>query len=367
MVTFLSVVGARPNFMKVAPLHRALLPYADRVRHLICHTGQHYDEKMSKIFFDDLELPQPDIYLGVGSGSHAEQTARVMMAFEQVLLEHKPDLVIVVGDVNSTLACSVTAAKLHIPVAHVEAGLRSFDRDMPEEINRLVTDVLSDYLFVTEDAGLRNLRNEGIPDEKVHFVGHVMIDSLAHYRGKAAHSAVLEQFGLSARGYTLVTLHRPSNVDTREHLELILGIFEELQTETRFLFPVHPRTRARIAEFGLEERVRAIDTLTLCDPIGYLDFLKLMDNAALILTDSGGIQEESTWLQVPCITLRENTERPVTADVGTNEIVGLNAALAVEKSRAALNGKGKRGNIPVLWDGNAAQRIVNILLTAFHA
>lgn len=367
MLTFLSVVGARPNFMKVAPLHRALLPYADRVRHLICHTGQHYDEKMSKIFFDDLELPQPDIYLGVGSGSHAEQTARVMMAFEQVLLEHKPDLVIVVGDVNSTLACSVTAAKLHVPVAHVEAGLRSFDRDMPEEINRLVTDVLSDYLFVTEDAGLRNLRNEGIPDEKVHFVGHVMIDSLAHYRGKAAQSAVLEQFGLSARGYTLVTLHRPSNVDTREHLELILGIFEELQTETRFLFPVHPRTRARIAEFGLEERVRAIDTLTLCDPIGYLDFLKLMDNAALILTDSGGIQEESTWLQVPCITLRENTERPVTADVGTNEIVGLNAALAVEKSRAALNGKGKRGNIPVLWDGNAAQRIVNILLTTFHA
>lgn len=367
MLTFLSVVGARPNFMKVAPLHRALLPYADRVRHLICHTGQHYDEKMSKIFFDDLELPQPDIYLGVGSGSHAEQTARVMMAFEQVLLEHKPDLVIVVGDVNSTLACSVTAAKLHVPVAHVEAGLRSFDRDMPEEINRLVTDVLSDYLFVTEDAGLRNLRNEGIPDEKVHFVGHVMIDSLAHYRGKAAQSAVLEQFDLSARGYTLVTLHRPSNVDTREHLELILGIFEELQTETRFLFPVHPRTRARIAEFGLEERVRAIDTLTLCDPIGYLDFLKLMDNAALILTDSGGIQEESTWLQVPCITLRENTERPVTADVGTNEIVGLNAALAVEKSRAALNGKGKRGNIPVLWDGNAAQRIVNILLTKFHA
>lgn len=367
MLTFLSVVGARPNFMKVAPLHRALLPYADRVRHLICHTGQHYDEKMSKIFFDDLELPQPDIYLGVGSGSHAEQTARVMMAFEQVLLEHKPDLVIVVGDVNSTLACSVTAAKLHVPVAHVEAGLRSFDRDMPEEINRLVTDVLSDYLFVTEDAGLRNLRNEGIPDEKVHFVGHVMIDSLAHYRGKAAQSAVLEQFGLSARGYTLVTLHRPSNVDTREHLGLILGIFEELQTETRFLFPVHPRTRARIAEFGLEERVRAIDTLTLCDPIGYLDFLKLMDNAALILTDSGGIQEESTWLQVPCITLRENTERPVTADVGTNEIVGLNAALAVEKSRAALNGKGKRGNIPVLWDGNAAQRIVNILLTKFHA
>ncbi|MCZ7557212.1 MAG: UDP-N-acetylglucosamine 2-epimerase (non-hydrolyzing) [Bacteroidia bacterium] len=367
MLTFLSVVGARPNFMKVAPLHRALEAHADRVRHLICHTGQHYDEKMSKIFFDDLELPQPHIYLGVGSGSHAEQTAKVMTAFEQVLLEHKPDLVIVVGDVNSTLACSVTAAKLHIPVAHVEAGLRSYDRDMPEEINRLVTDVLSDYLFVTEDAGLQNLHREGVADEKVFFVGHVMIDSLVHYRGKAAASTILHEFGLAQRAYTLVTLHRPSNVDSREHLELILGIFEELQHETRFIFPVHPRTRARIAEFGLRDRVEAISSLVLCDPIGYLDFLKLMDNAALILTDSGGIQEESTYLQVPCITLRENTERPVTAEIGSNEVVGLNAALAVEKSRAALNGNAKRGSIPVLWDGMAAQRIVDILLNKLNA
>jgi UDP-N-acetylglucosamine 2-epimerase (non-hydrolysing) len=290
-----------------------------------------------------------------------------MTAFEQVLLEHKPDLVIVVGDVNSTLACSVTAAKLHIPVAHVEAGLRSFDRDMPEEINRLVTDVLSEYLFVTEDAGLHNLRREGVADEKVFFVGHVMIDSLVHYRSKAAASAILHDFGLEPRAYTLVTLHRPSNVDSREHLELILGMFEELQHETRFIFPVHPRTRARIAEFGLRDRVDAIGSLMLCDPIGYLDFLKLMDNAALILTDSGGIQEESTYLQVPCITLRENTERPVTAEIGSNEVVGLNAALAVEKSRAALNGNAKRGSIPVLWDGMAAQRIVDILLNKLNA
>ena len=365
MLKFISVVGARPNFMKVAPLHRALLPHADKVRHLICHTGQHYDEKMSKVFFEDLELPQPDIYLGVGSGSHAEQTARVMVEFEKVLLEEKPDLVIVVGDVNSTLACSVTAAKLHVPVAHVEAGLRSFDRDMPEEINRMVTDVIADYLFVTEEAGLINLKHEGVHDDKVFFTGHVMIDSLAHYREKAKLSPVLADFHLLPKAYTLVTLHRPSNVDVKENLEKILTVFEQLAHETRFLFPVHPRTRARIAEFGLQERFDAIGTLTLCDPIGYLDFLKLMDNAALVLTDSGGIQEETTWLGIPCVTMRESTERPVTADVGTNEVVGLDIALAVEKSRAALNGRAKHGNIPELWDGHAAERIVEILLDRF--
>lgn len=365
MLKFISVVGARPNFMKVAPLHRALLPHAERVKHLICHTGQHYDEKMSKVFFEDLELPQPDIYLGVGSGSHAEQTARVMVEFEKVLLAEKPDLVIVVGDVNSTLACSVTAAKLHVPVAHVEAGLRSFDRDMPEEINRMVTDVIADLLFVTEEAGLINLKREGIHSDKVFFTGHVMIDSLAHYREKAQLSPVMADFSLLPKAYTLVTLHRPSNVDVRENLEKILTIFESLASETQFLFPVHPRTRARIAEFGLQARFDAIDTLTLCDPIGYLDFLKLMDNAALVLTDSGGIQEETTWLRVPCVTLRESTERPVTAEIGTNEVVGLDIPLAVEKSRAALNGRAKHGNIPELWDGHAAERIVKILLERF--
>ena len=366
MLKFISVVGARPNFMKVAPLHRAFAAHADRVRHMICHTGQHYDEKMSKIFFEDLELPQPDIYLGVGSGSHAEQTARVMVEFEKVLLSEKPDLVIVVGDVNSTLACSVTASKLNVPVAHVEAGLRSFDREMPEEINRLVTDVLSDYLFVTEQAGIDNLKREGIDDEKVFFTGHVMIDSLAYYREKAALSDALASFDLMPKAFTLVTLHRPSNVDVKENLEKILSLFESIQSETRFIFPVHPRTRARIAEFGLAERFDAISSLTLCDPIGYLDFLKLMDNAALILTDSGGIQEESTWLGVPCITLRENTERPITAEIGTNEVVGLDIPLAVEKSRAALNGSAKEGNIPELWDGRAAERIVAILLETFQ-
>ena len=365
MRTFLSVVGARPNFMKVAPLHRALQEHRDSVRHVICHTGQHYDEKMSKVFFEDLELPAPDIYLGIGSGSHAEQTARVMVEFEKVLIEIQPDLVIVVGDVNSTLACSVTAAKLRIPVAHVEAGLRSFDRDMPEEINRLVTDVLSDHLFVTEEAGMVNLRNEGIADSKVHFVGHVMIDSLVHYREKARQSGAMADFGLQPRQFTLVTLHRPSNVDVRENLEKILGMFEQLQSETRFLFPVHPRTRSRIAEFGLQERVDAITSLQLCDPIGYLDFLSLMDNAALILTDSGGIQEESTYLQVPCITLRENTERPVTVEKGSNLLLGLDVPKVVEKSRAALNGSHKTGIIPELWDGHAAQRIIRILTQTY--
>ena len=367
VTTFLSVVGARPNFMKVAPLHRALQQYTGSIQHRILHTGQHYDEKMSKVFFDDLELPAPDIYLGVGSGSHAEQTATVMIGFEKVLRDMQPDLVIVVGDVNSTLACSITASKLGIPVAHVEAGLRSFDRDMPEEINRLVTDVLSDYLFVTEQAGLDNLAREGVPPEKVFFVGHVMIDSLAHYLDKARKSDSLARFGLEKRAYTLVTLHRPSNVDLADNLRKILRIFEELNSETRILFPVHPRTRHRLQETGLAGAFAALEGLTLCDPIGYLDFLALMDSAALVLTDSGGIQEETTFLQIPCITLRENTERPVTVAVGTNVLLGLNVDAVVKASREALHGRHKRGAIPELWDGHAADRIIDILARKFTA
>jgi UDP-N-acetylglucosamine 2-epimerase (non-hydrolysing) len=365
VTTFLSVVGARPNFMKVAPIHRALQRYQGRIRHCILHTGQHYDEKMSKVFFDDLELPAPDLYLGVGSGSHAEQTAKVMVAFEQVLIDMRPDLVIVVGDVNSTLACSVTASKLGIPVAHVEAGLRSFDREMPEEINRLVTDVLADYLFVTERAGLENLAREGVPNEKVFFVGHVMIDSLAHYLEKARATDSLARFGLEPKRYTLVTLHRPSNVDVADNLRKILRIFEELHGETRILFPVHPRTRNRLQETGLADAFQALEGLTLCDPIGYLDFLALMDSAALVLTDSGGIQEETTYLQVPCITLRENTERPVTVDVGTNLLLGLDVDAVVGASRDALQGRHKHGAVPELWDGHAADRIVDILARRF--
>jgi UDP-N-acetylglucosamine 2-epimerase (non-hydrolysing) len=365
MVTFLSVVGARPNFMKIAPIHRELSKHRDRVRHVILHTGQHYDEKMSRVFFEDLELPQPDIYLGIGSGTHAEQTGRIMMEFEKALLEVRPDLVIVVGDVNSTLACSVTCAKQMVPVVHVEAGLRSFDRGMPEEINRMVTDILSDHLFITEQSGIDNLRREGIHDDKMHFVGDVMIDSLAHYRGKAGKSAILAGLGVTRHNYTLITLHRPSNVDVRENLEKVLDIFEQIHPHTSMVFPIHPRTRKRIEEFDLGRRFEALDRLVLCDPIGYLDFLCLMDNAQLILTDSGGIQEESTYLQVPCLTLRENTERPITIEEGTNQLLGLNVPLVVRKSMEVFEGRPKQGRIPDLWDGRAAERIVNILLKQY--
>jgi UDP-N-acetylglucosamine 2-epimerase (non-hydrolysing) len=365
MLTFLSVVGARPNFMKVAPLHRALLQHADRVRHVILHTGQHYDKKMSEVFFTDLELPKPDIYLGIGSGSHAEQTGRIMMEFERALLDVKPDLVIVVGDVNSTLACSVTCAKLGVPVVHVEAGLRSFDRRMPEEINRMVTDVLSDHLFVTEQAGIDNLSHEGVPDDKVHLVGDVMIDSLAYYRAKAATSGILNEFHVQPRAYTLVTLHRPSNVDVKENLEKVLDIFERIHASTTIIFPIHPRTRNRIKEFGLNARFDALDRLHICDPIGYLDFLCLMDNAQIVLTDSGGIQEETTYLQVPCLTLRENTERPITIDVGTNQLLGLDVPLVVEKAMEVYAGNPKQGRIPDQWDGHAAERIISILLSRY--
>jgi UDP-N-acetylglucosamine 2-epimerase (non-hydrolysing) len=364
MITFLSVVGARPNFMKIAPIHRALQKYSDRIRHLILHTGQHYDEKMSKVFFEDLELPQPDMYLGVGSGSHAEQTAKVMVEFEKALAELRPELVIVVGDVNSTLACSVTASKMGIPVAHVEAGLRSFDRSMPEEINRIVTDVLSDFLFVTEEAGLRNLKREGIADEKVFFVGHVMIDSLIHYRAKARHSKILETLGVEPGQYSLVTLHRPSNVDGRDALGAVLEIFEQLKSMTRVVLPVHPRTKARIAEFGFAQRFRDANVL-LCEPVGYLDFIRLMEQAALVLTDSGGIQEETTYLGIPCITLRENTERPVTVELGTNYLLGSNLRTVVAVATDILNGEKKKGRIPPLWDGMAAERIVSILDSRF--
>lgn len=365
MKTFLSVVGARPNFMKIAPLHHELQKYSDVIRHVILHTGQHYDEKMSKIFFEDLRLPAPDVYLGIGSGSHAEQTGRVMMEFEKACLDVDPDLVIVVGDVNSTLACSVVASKLGIPVAHVESGLRSFDRTMPEEINRMVTDVLSDYLFVTEPAGVANLRREGIDEKKIFYVGDVMIDSLISFRKQAGQSKILADMNVTKQSYTLVTLHRPSNVDSKENLSKVCGIFERLSDRTTILFPIHPRTRKMLTEFGLAARFAAIGSLILSDPIGYLDFLCLMENAALVLTDSGGIQEETTYLQVPCLTLRENTERPVTIEQGTNQLLGLDVDLVVEKSLEALNGNAKKGIIPPLWDGKASERIISILAARF--
>lgn len=348
--------------MKVAPLHRAFSDRTKSVRHLIVHTGQHYDEKMSKVFFEDLQLPQPDIYLGVGSGSHAEQTAKVMVEFEKVVHDVKPDLVLVVGDVNSTLACSIVAAKMHVPVAHVEAGLRSFDRKMPEEVNRLVTDAIADLHFVTEPSGMEHLRSEGVPAAKVHLVGNTMIDSLVHFREAAGRSTIVADLGVAAGGYMVVTLHRPSNVDRKESLQEVLGFFEKFASRVGAVFPVHPRTRKMLVEFGLMDRASKIPGLKLVEPLGYLDFLRLMQDAKFVLTDSGGIQEETTYLGIPCLTLRDNTERPITVTEGSNVLCGSVIANAVPHVESILAGTFKRGRNPELWDGKAAERIVEIIV-----
>ena len=360
MIKVMNVVGARPNFMKIAPIQRVMNTY-ENIQPFLVHTGQHYDERMSKFFFEDLQLPKPDVYLNVGSGSHATQTARIMMEFEKVVEREKPDLVLVVGDVNSTAACSLVAVKMGVKVGHVEAGLRSFDRTMPEEINRLVTDAISDLLFVTEKSGMENLKKEGIPDQKVHFVGHVMIDSLIYFAEKAKDSPIMEKLGVSPKDYALVTLHRPSNVDNKENFTKILDAFEEIQESIRIIFPIHPRSRKMIENFGLLERVQRMKNFELLEPLGYLDFMKLMHNARLLLTDSGGIQEETTYLGIPCVTLRENTERPVTIDVGTNVLVGTDTDKIIMATKNILDGNGKKGQIPELWDGRAAERIVKII------
>lgn len=357
----ISVVGARPNFMKVAPLHRAFAKYDSKFQHMIVHTGQHYDRSMSKVFFEDLGLPDPDMYLGVGSGTHAEQTAKVMVEFEKVLLKKQPDLVVVVGDVNSTVACSLVSVKLNIPVAHVEAGLRSFDRTMPEEINRLLTDTIAEYLFVSERSGLVNLRREGVDEKKVSFVGNVMIDSLIQFRQRAQASTLWSSRGLKEKEFVLVTLHRPSNVDDRENLGRILELFRRLDERTTVVFPIHPRTRKMLAEFGLEKEANAIRKLMLLEPVGYLDFLSMMEKSALVITDSGGIQEETTFLGVPCLTLRENTERPVTVEQGTNELCGHDFDVAAHKSVEAIEGRWKKGSVPEMWDGKTAERIARTL------
>lgn len=356
----LHVVGARPNFMKIAPIMAAAQGRPE-FQNLLVHTGQHYDAAMSQTFFDELGIPKPDLNLGVGSGSHAAQTAEVMVRFEQVLLERKPDLVLVVGDVNSTLACSVTAAKLEISVAHVEAGLRSFDRSMPEEINRLVTDALSDLLFTTCEEANEQLAKEGVPAEKVFFVGNVMIDTLIRHVEQAKRSDVRQRLGLAEEPYALVTLHRPANVDEPSALREMLSAFQELERRLTIVFPVHPRTRARFAEFGMDQELAQMKRLKLVEPLGYLDFLHLEVNAKLVLTDSGGIQEETTFLQVPCLTLRENTERRVTITHGTNRLVGMQAPAIIEAASRALSAPPTKRRVPPLWDGHAAERIVAIL------
>ncbi len=354
------VVGARPNFMKIGPVIEAMAAYPRLVPFLV-HTGQHYDDAMSKVFFEDLGLPRPDVYLGVGSDTQTRQTAKVMNEFEALALEHAPDYVLVVGDVNSTLACSLVAAKLRIRLGHVESGLRSGDRDMPEEINRLVTDAVADDLFTSCADAAPNLLREGVDPARIHFVGNVMIDSLVHHRARAAQSGVLTELGLGSRGYILVTLHRPSNVDEPDTFRGLLRALGRLSEEKPVLFPVHPRTRHRIAEFGLEDLVAAHPGLRLVDPLGYLDFLKLEDNAALVVTDSGGIQEETTYLGVPCLTVRLNTERPVTVTEGTNRLVGIDPERVIEAGLAALADGGGPGMIPELWDGKAGERIAAVL------
>jgi UDP-N-acetylglucosamine 2-epimerase (non-hydrolysing) len=357
----LNVVGARPNLMKMAPLIEEMRRHP-RIEQMLLHTGQHYDDNMSRIFFEELGLPRPDAYLGVGSGSHAWQTAQVMIGFDQVCQEFKPDLVVVVGDVNSTLACAVTAAKLWVPVAHIEAGLRSFDRRMPEEINRIITDSLSDLLFTTARDADENLRREGIDTDRIHFVGNVMIDTLRQHRRRAAQSDILADLRLVPRSYALMTLHRPSNVDDRDTLHGILSAMEKIQARLPLVFPIHPRTRRSLEDFGLTAWVASMSALILTEPLGYLDFLCLMDHARLVLTDSGGVQEETTILGVPCLTLRENTERPVTVTKGTNEVIGSSPERITESTFAILEGRGKVGQVPELWDGHAAERIVRVIL-----
>ena len=404
----ITVVGARPNFMKAAPIiaaisrHNASLASNNGGNHnvtdlsiqsVLVHTGQHYDEAMSERFFADLNIPKPDVHLGAGSGTHAVQTAEIMKRFEEVLLRERPDLLIVVGDVNSTVACALVAAKISYDsngtrplIAHVESGLRSFDRTMPEEVNRIVTDHLADLLFVTEESGLKNLTGEGISDQKIHFVGNTMIDSLFAFRHKARVSPILEKLGLrgtacasattaGVANYALLTLHRPSNVDQQDGFLNILDGLEELAQVHPIIFPVHPRTRKRIAEFGIERffyhraltengalptPIKADGRICLVDPMGYIDFLCMMEHAALVVTDSGGIQEETTSLGVPCVTVRENTERPVTIEMGTNVLAGTSSLGIRRAARQQLESK-PNGRIPRAWDGKSADRILEVI------
>lgn len=358
------IAGARPNFMKIAPLMRELGRGVYPFEYKLIHTGQHYDKDMSDVFFQELEIPTPDYHLEVGSGTHAEQTAKIMTRFEQTCLSDRPDIVLVVGDVNSTLACSIVAKKLCLKVAHVEAGLRSGDMAMPEEVNRIVTDALSDYFFVTEKSGMEHLLAEGKPVERIHFVGHVMIDNL-FYQVKKIEAMDPAQFSSTALktqygDYGVVTMHRPSNVDDAPTLTGIMGALSKVAERLPLIFPVHPRTRGNIEKFG----IRVPDNIQFVTPQPYMDFLNLFKDARIVMTDSGGLQEETTALGVPCLTMRENTERPVTVSEGTNVVVGVDPAKIVAEATNILDGGAKSGRRPEFWDGQAAQRILQILATA---
>jgi len=359
MIKIVNVVGARPNFMKVAPIHRRMLADSS-FSPMLLHTGQHYDAKMSQTFFHELAMPEPDLYLGVGSGSHAEQTAAVMLATEQLFTDNRPDWVLVVGDVNSTLAVSLVAAKMHLPIAHVESGLRSFDRTMPEEINRILTDSLCDLFFITEQSGWDHLIHEGADVHKMHLVGNVMIDSLVEHLAKAKGLTIAEELGVAGQAYGLMTLHRPSNVDNPTILKTIVDAIAVVQKEMPIIFPVHPRTTKMLSQFGLEPVIRSLSQLILTEPLGYLAFLKLMSEAHFVITDSGGIQEETTFLDVPCLTLRESTERPITITMGTNRLVPLNTEAIIAHVGQACNGAIHRQAMPPFWDGQTSQRILQV-------
>ena len=356
------VAGARPNFMKIAPIVRALQAHGG-LGFKIIHTGQHYDREMNDVFFEELGIPQPDVFMGAGGGSHAQQTAKIMTAFEELCQAQRPDAVLVVGDVNSTLACSIVAKKLNIPVAHVEAGLRSGDMSMPEEINRLVTDSISDWFFVTEPSGVEHLRREGKAEGAIHYVGHVMVDNVLYQAEKLAKAEArfeTSDFMSRHKRYGVVTLHRPSNVDSAEMMTRIGGALKEIAADLPLLFPVHPRTRANLEKFGIDLGA----DITLVGPQGYMSFLNLWKDSVVVLTDSGGMQEETTALGVPCITIRENTERPVTVEEGTNVLAGTDPARIIAEARKVMRGDGKQGQRPHLWDGRAAERIVGILAKA---
>jgi UDP-N-acetylglucosamine 2-epimerase (non-hydrolysing) len=375
----INVVGTRPNFIKIAPIMKEMKKY-DGINALLIHTGQHYDVSMSKKIFKELDIPLPDINLGVGSDSHARQTAKIMVKFEEILLREKPDLVLVTGDVNSTLACAVTAKKLFVKVAHVEAGLRSRDFTMPEEINRIVTDAIADYLFTTSKTANENLKAEGVEDKKIFYVGNIMIDTLMTHRDAAEKMDTYKSFDLEKNGYVLLTMHRPGNVDDRESLENLLDIISDIGMRLPVVFPAHPRTMINIKKFGLEKYINEINCndiigrlhaggqcqdrgklIHICPPLGYKELLNLNMNSMFVITDSGGLQEETTVCGIPCLTIRETTERPETVSIGSNVVVGTDRKKIMKNVESILSGKFKKGETPELWDGKTAQRLVKIL------
>lgn len=361
MKKILTVVGTRPNFIKITQFPRALKNYPE-IEYRLCHTGQHFDKNMSDIFFKELKIPEPDYYLGIKPSTTVTQLAEIMQGLEKVIYDYKPDIVLVPGDVNSTFAAAFTAHKMDIPVGHIESGLRSFDRTMPEENNRILTDAISEYLFITEDSGMENLMNEGLDKEKIHFVGNTMIDTLVAYQENIDHSNILEKLTLKPSSYALMTMHRPATVDTNEGLQKLLLLIKEITVKMPLVFPVHPRTLKNLKAHNMLDEYETMNNLISCEPMGYLDFQNLTKNSKLVLTDSGGIQEETTFYKVPCITLRENTERPSTVDLGSNTLVYFDMERIINLVDDIIAKNYKKGAVPELWDGKATERIVDILV-----